>query len=482
MKISFRYIVFGIIICLTAIFGWQIYWLKGLYNSIEQETTRDILSSIENVDQAELSIRMDSISKESKNKKDRKMTTVRTRADNTKTTTFRTTRNAERPTDVEVVEEDSAIVKEIPENEMSSLKFDRIVKELLVTVHETIDNMALPNPNRIDSLMRVQMEKKGIKTEIYYTDIIDLKADTIVKTSRTEGFVYKKLQSFSYKYNDEGRFRYNIHIESLMVTILLRMSGILLTTFLIIIILCFAFWYLIRTVLRQRTLEEMKDDFTNNMTHELKTPIAVAFSASDALLNFNKAENKEIRERYLMICKEQLLNLSGLVEQILSLSIDKRKSFALRIEDVLMKELIDNQVELHKLKTDKEVSFSIHIDREDLTIRADRTHLNNMISNLIDNAIKYSSDNIEIIIDIQKKKNMNIIKVKDNGIGISSERQKHIFDKFYRVSSGNLHNVKGYGLGLFYVKTMTEKHGGTISVKSSPDKGTIFTIQIPDLI
>jgi signal transduction histidine kinase len=202
----------------------------------------------------------------------------------------------------------------------------------------------------------------------------------------------------------------------------------------------------------------------------------VAYSATDALLNFNKAEEKETREKYLLICKEQLLNLTGLVEQILSMSMSRNKTLKLRIEDIPIQSLVTNLVEQHKLKSDKNIAFEIQVP-DDLIVRADRNHLHNMLSNLIDNAIKYSDENPEIGISIYRKESNAVIEVTDRGIGISEANQKHLFEKFYRVPHGNLYPVKGYGLGLYYVKTMMEKQGGTVSVKSAPGKGSVFTLK-----
>lgn len=152
------------------------------------------------------------------------------------------------------------------------------------------------------------------------------------------------------------------------------MSGILTTSFVILIILCFAFWILIRTILQQKTLEEMKSDFTNNITHELKTPIAVAYAANDALLNFNQAEEKAQRDKYLRICQEQLQRLSGLVEQILSMSMERRKTFRLHPEPLSMESILEPLIEQHKLKAEKPVHISTDIEPAGLTLTADRTH------------------------------------------------------------------------------------------------------------
>jgi signal transduction histidine kinase len=211
----------------------------------------------------------------------------------------------------------------------------------------------------------------------------------------------------------------------------------------------------------------------------LKTPVAVAYSAADVLLNFGQDYPPEKKDRYIRICKEQLLLLSGLIEKILSISMELRKSFVLNKENIPIRKLINALVDQHELKSDKEIVFNINIEPENLSLEADYTHLNNIISNLIDNAIKYSHNTVQIDIQVYRNEKYTVIEIKDNGIGISYEKQRYIFDKFYRVPTGNKHNVRGYGLGLFYVKTMTEKHEGLVSVQSIPGKGSVFTVEIP---
>lgn len=210
-----------------------------------------------------------------------------------------------------------------------------------------------------------------------------------------------------------------------------------------------SFWFLIRIILRQKSVEEMKEDFTHNITHELKTPIAVAYAANDALLNFNGAENLTKRQNYLQIIQTQLKQLSGLVEQILSMSMEQRKNFRLNYEPVELRPMLENLISQHRLKADKPTEFKL-IMEENITLRADRLHLYNVISNLIDNAIKYSDEKAYIYISAIRCNNpcngdrnaYVMLKIQDKGIGIPADRQKHLFDKFYRVPTGNLHNVK----------------------------------------
>ena len=250
------------------------------------------------------------------------------------------------------------------------------------------------------------------------------------------------------------------------------MAGILTASGLIVLLLGLAFYFLIKTILKQRTLDEMKTDFTNNITHELKTPIAVAYAVNDALLNFSEQADEAKRRHYLTLCRQQLERLSGMVEQILSMSMERRRQFKLNIETVDFAQLLQPIIEQQQLKADKPVTITTYIDPEGLTLQADRAHLSNILNNLIDNAIKYSPDEAHVEIAATP----SAISVTDHGMGIAADKLPHIYDKFYRIPTGDLHDVKGYGLGLFYVKTMVEKHGWSIDVSSTKGKGTSFTI------
>ena len=354
-------------------------------------------------------------------------------------------------------------------------------------MHSGLDIFIEPDIAVYDSLLNTYLQERGLKLP-YRLERLHSGADpdsTLVYTDTlaivgTPGYIpSEKAKQYNYAFDIHSNQSYRLTIEPIYKIVLRQMSGILTTSFVILIILGFSFWFLIRTILRQKTLEEMKSDFTNNITHELKTPIAVAYAANDALLNFNLAEDKQQRDKYLGICQEQLQRLSGLVEQILSMSMERRKTFRLHPEALSLHDLFPALIEQHKLKAGKPVEINLDIAPEDLTIIADRTHFSNILSNLIDNAIKYSPDKADIMICCRKKETEQVeISVTDHGIGIPTDKQPHIFDKFYRVPTGNIHNTKGYGLGLFYVKTMVEKHGGMVTVRSEAGKGSTFTIRI----
>ena len=378
------------------------------------------------------------------------------------------------------VQKDTSTVIQSKVSNQPVTTFEQIVSEIKVTLHQNIDSVVPINLCVLDSMLNIELANRGIHSKVYYSELIDLKEKKIIRTSNPDpGIKYADEETDLYVYDKAKQYAYQVHMPSLTGLILRQVAGLLVSTLLIIILLGIAFGYLIKVLIRQKSLEEMKDDFTNNMTHELKTPIAVAYSAIDSLLNFHQGENKKKRTEYFQICLDQLSQLGGLVEQILSMSMERRKSLALQKENLPLQDIINQQVALHQLKSDKPAIFKIHIDPAEMEVYADNVHLSNVISNLIDNGMKYSKDTANIEINCSQDERYSYISFKDCGIGIEVQNVERIFDKFYRVPNGNIHNVKGYGLGLFYVKQIVEKHEGEISVKSTLGRGSIFTIKIP---
>lgn len=274
------------------------------------------------------------------------------------------------------------------------------------------------------------------------------------------------------EYRVNGDITYYAYISPLTNNILREMGGIIITSALIALVLTFGFWYLLHVIARQRTIEEMKDDFNNNMTHELKTPIAIAYAANDSLLQVPDPKDEERTKKYLTAALDQLSKLSGLVESILAMSMERRKNLTMAKEKLDVKEFLINVIEQQKLKADKPCEIVLEC-QEDATVEADPTHFSNVIGNLIDNSIKYSGDSVYIIIKADDKE----VSIADNGIGIPEKSLPDIWSKFYRVPHGNRSDVRGYGIGLFYVKSIIDKHGWSIGVESKPGKGSKFTIK-----
>ncbi len=216
----------------------------------------------------------------------------------------------------------------------------------------------------------------------------------------------------------------------------------------------------------------MKDDFVSNMTHELKTPIAIAYSANDALLNYDTTNDPQKKVTYLNIANKQLKRLGELVENILSMSMERRKSMKLKSETVILRPFVEEIAIAQRMRSEKAITINVNVEK-DISVEADKTHLSNILNNLIDNAIKYSGDSVEITITGDNKE----LSVRDNGIGIPSKSIPYLFNKFYRVPHGNRQDVRGYGIGLYYVKSILEKMGWAIEVKSTEGQGSVFTIK-----
>ena len=335
-----------------------------------------------------------------------------------------------------------------------------------------------PDFSTYSNFLQIELFRKGIVLESFI-EKINLEDNTVLESiprdiSQINKFDFK---SYVFPFDVNGTYAYRLNLKQPELYVIKKMSGILIGSLLLIALIIFSYFYLYRIIIRQRSIDEIKSDFVNNMTHELKTPISVAYAATDALLNFGIIDNPEKRLQYLQISKEQLSRLSSLVEQILTMSVEERKNLKLDTESINLSELFTHLKNQYLLNANKKVDIEINVNPKNLTIKADKIHFPNSIGNLIENSIKYSGDNVQITLSAEEINEKLIISIKDNGIGIPAASLPKIFDRFYRVSTGNIHDVKGYGLGLYYVKTIIEKLGGKISVKSKEGEGTEFIIR-----
>jgi two-component system phosphate regulon sensor histidine kinase PhoR len=240
-----------------------------------------------------------------------------------------------------------------------------------------------------------------------------------------------------------------------------------------------AFILMYKNLVKQKRLAAIKNEFISNMTHELKTPIATMGVAIEALKNFNAMQDTQRTREYLDISSHELQRLGLLVDKVLKLSMFENKGIELKYENIDLNEIVNEVVSSFRLQSEK-----LHADLRvasagNLHLQGDRLHLLSVIFNLVDNALKYSTENPVIRISMKEEEKNIIIRVEDNGIGIPEEYKNKIFDKFFRVPRGNTHDTKGYGLGLSYAAQVIAEHRGTITVENTTGKGTTFVISLP---
>ncbi|MBY0476673.1 MAG: HAMP domain-containing histidine kinase [Chitinophagaceae bacterium] len=254
-------------------------------------------------------------------------------------------------------------------------------------------------------------------------------------------------------------------------------GGSILFTFIIIT----AFFLTIRTLLRQKKLGDMKNDFINNMTHELKTPLATISLAVDALKSEKVISNPEKMGYFTGMIKDENKRMNKHVESILQAAQMDRQEVQLNKKDLHVHSIIQNVLNNLQLQIEeKQGKVEVQLNAGNDLMEADEVHLTNLINNLVDNALKYSKDDsFQLKINTKNIGKSIRIQVEDHGIGMNKETLAHVFEKFYRAHTGNVHNVKGFGLGLSYVKTMTEAHGGKVKADSVQGKGSTFTLDFP---
>jgi two-component system phosphate regulon sensor histidine kinase PhoR len=272
----------------------------------------------------------------------------------------------------------------------------------------------------------------------------------------------------------------NVIVPHQRTLILREITWFIAGAILFTLIITTAFFLTIRAFMRQKKLSEIKSDFINNMTHEFKTPLATISLAVDALRNEKVMHDPEKSAYFTSIIKDENKRMNKQVETILQAALLDKQEVHLNLKRLSAHEMIRTAVNNIELPLqDKNGSISVELAAEQDLIMADEVHFTNLINSLLDNALKYSKENPFIRIHTSSGNQVLRIRIEDNGIGMSKETLSRIFEKFYRAHTGNIHNVKGFGLGLSYVKTMVEAHKGNIRVESILGKGSHFIVQVP---
>lgn len=355
--------------------------------------------------------------------------------------------------------------------------FEEIVNVDLYNRADKIDTLAL------DSLLRQQLKEKGIGAEYaygvfdpfmnsYYMECSEENLEGVLasphKVNLTPGNVFSQPKFLSIFFPNQSKY-------------LLRTMWLLLTiSAMFILVIIFSFSFTVSTIIRQKKVSEIKNDFINNMTHELKTPISTISLACQALSDPDIKTKEGIVDNYINVIADENKRLAMVVENVLRTAVMDKGELKLKIVDIDLNEVVNQVLQNMKIQMERRGGqFITDLQATETMVQADKIHLTNVIFNLVDNALKYTEKIPVIKVGTKNLDNGVMVYVEDNGIGISKENQGKVFEKLYRVPTGNIHNVKGFGLGLSYVRAIVDKHNGWINLKSQLNKGSRFEIFIP---
>ena len=463
----FKTISTTFIVVIAVIFSCNVYYLVSLYNSIRSNVERDVMTALADADIDDLMFRAGRAQALASNVQMQEEVEEKQAPRKAEATTYRD----ENGQLISVrTEADGTVIEERAMLSENASYSNQMVDAMSRQFHAIMDRYIPYDMEVMDSVLYNQLSNRFIYPDFLCVEVVNSNDSVICGNPKFNG--ESGLDSFSFNINPDEGIYYKAYMTPLTRHILSQMFGIIITVFLLMVAFSLAFWYLFRTVSRLRTIEEMKDDFVSNMTHELKTPIAIAYSANDALLNYDTSNDPDKKTKYLTIANKQLKRLGELVENILAMSMERRKTMKLRPEDIPLREFVEEIAAAQRMRGDKNITINVNV-ADNIIVEADRTHLANVLNNLIDNAIKYSDESVEITITGNDKD----LSVKDNGIGIPSKSIPYLFNKFYRVPHGNRQDVRGYGIGLYYVKSILDKMGWSIEVKSTEGKSSVFTIK-----
>jgi two-component system phosphate regulon sensor histidine kinase PhoR len=338
------------------------------------------------------------------------------------------------------------------------------------------------SPQQLDSLLKSELNSKGIDIKYEYGVLQPQQNQFLLLTGggQKKELVQSELRASLFPndiYDNDSIL--TINFPDKQGYLLGKVWSAMVSSGFLVLVILFCFGYSIRTIIRQKKLSEMKNDFINNMTHELKTPISTVSLAVEAL-NDKDIEQSTLRTKYIKVIGEENKRLGDQVEKVLQIAAIDRKDYNLKHELLRMSDMVKSAADHITMQVEQRGGRLNMIEKaEKDLVQGDEMHLTNIILNLLDNANKYSPEAPNITLRTASDEEDFIISIHDKGIGMTRDQQKHIFEKFYRVPTGNLHNVKGFGLGLAYVHRIVEAHRGRIHVDSEPGKGSKFSITIP---
>lgn len=359
---------------------------------------------------------------------------------------------------------------------LNNAQFETFFKDIaaLKPIQERVSNELIKN------LLSKELKIYGVNTPFEYS----IYSNGLATKIQSEAFRYDKDANYSIPIftDSEGNSKYQLLIQfpQKKKFLISELIGIAVLSTIFTLVIVIAYSSALSQLIKQRQISEIKTDFINNMTHEFKTPIATINLALDAIKNPKVFEDKEKVSRYLQMIKDENKRMHAQVENVLRISKLEKKELEINKENHDIHEIIEDAIEhVNLIVEDREGSITKTFDATRSSVLLNDVHFTNVLVNILDNAIKYSANIPVIDVHTENVKDFIIIKIKDNGIGMSKAAQKRIFEKFYREHTGDVHNVKGHGLGLAYVKRIVEDHNGEVYVESEKGKGSTFIIKLP---
>ncbi|WP_252723231.1 sensor histidine kinase [Pseudotamlana agarivorans] len=370
----------------------------------------------------------------------------------------------------------SKIIKSGTIDEAQKLSFERNFKEVLKRkpVHKRVSKA------EIKELLSEKLQKYGIGIDFEFA----IYGNDLATKVHSSNFEYHKDSTFGvpifYDENNRSLYRLLVNFPNDRKFILSGVIGMIFLSIMFTLIIILASGLALYQLVKQRKISEIKTDFINNMTHEFKTPIATINLALDAIRNPKVIDDQEKVVRYLSMIKEENKRMHAQVENVLRISKLEKNELNINKDRVDLHELVEDAItHVELIVEDRQGYIKTFLNAEKTSVLANETHFTNVIVNMLDNAIKYSPEAPKIEVYTENVGTNVLLKVKDHGSGMSKAAAKKVFEKFYREHTGNIHNVKGHGLGLAYVKRIVEDHQGHVSVESEKDKGSTFTIKLP---
>jgi two-component system phosphate regulon sensor histidine kinase PhoR len=337
-----------------------------------------------------------------------------------------------------------------------------------------------PQPYLLENLIKSEFEKSDLIEDFEY-GIYDCFSDSIVYGSKVS-FEPGARSEPAKLIHELPKMQLDGHYFSVLfpnkTRFIIKQLDFWMYSSIVILLIIIFFSYTVFVMLRQKKLSDIRTDFVNNMTHELKTPISTIGLSAEALSSPNIADDPARMRQYVDIIKSENGRLKNLVERVLQTASLTPKKVTLKNEIIDLHEVLQKAISTFELRAqERDGEVKSDLKAASCVVKGDLIHITNVIYNLLDNAIKYSEEEPHIEVTTHNEDNKLVLRVRDNGVGISRHHQRQIFDKFYRIPTGNLHSVRGYGLGLFYVKTIMKAHRATIHVESQPGKGSTFILK-----